>query len=334
MSESDLSRLTQAAGWRVRLTEDALEGCAELSSWLAQDTRNAAAWQQIQDDWALFAEHARSPELLELRSEALAHAHEAGQRRWIRSGRSAITHRLSIAAGILILVAGSLLFWARQPDVYATRAGERRVVTLADKSQVTLDSRSEVRVKYSAHRRELKLIKGQARFNVAPDTDRPFSVTADGHEVIAIGTSFNVDLFGATVLVTLIKGSVMVSSTSASIDKPGVDGSPSNIVLHAGEQVVFAPKASPSVARVNLVQATAWEEGEVMAENDSLAVVVPRMNRYAQHAVIIGDPQTGELRISGVFRTDEVEGFVSTISAYLPVRVERQADGTIRLTHR
>jgi transmembrane sensor len=333
VSESDVPRLTQAAQWRVRLTENDLEGCPELSAWLAEDARNVAAWKRVQDDWALFVEYGSSPEFLELRSEALAHAHEAGQHRWVRSRRFAITHRLGIAAGIAIFAVGALFVWMKTPDIYTTGMGERRIVTLADGSQLALDSRSEVRVQYSAHARELTLTEGQARFDVAQDIERPFSVRADGHKVIAMGTSFNVDLFGPSLLVTLIEGRVVVSSTSSS-ELTRIDTAIARIALDAGEQVVFSPKAPPSVARVNLGQATAWENGEVVSENNSLTTVVARINRYAQHAVVIGDRQTGELRISGVFHTGDVEGFVSTIAAYLPVRAEKQTDGTTRLTHR
>lgn len=334
MSDTDTSRLTQAATWRVRLAESDLDGCPEFSSWLAEDPRNVAAWKRVQDDWDLFAEHANSPEMLELRSEALTHAHEAGQGRWVRSRRFAIAHPLGIAAGIVILAVGALFAWMRQPDVYTTRAGERRVVTLTDGSQVALDSRSEVRVQYSAHARELTLTRGQARFDVAHDIERPFTVTADGHKVIATGTSFNVDLFGPSLLVTLIEGRVVVSSTPSLSVLTKIETPVPRITLDAGEQVVFSPKAPPSVARVNLGQATAWENGEIVSENDSLATVVARINRYAQHAVIIGDPQTGDLRISGVFHTGDIDGFVNTIVAYLPVYAEQEADGTTRLTHR
>jgi transmembrane sensor len=333
-TDSDTCRLTQAAAWRVRLAENDVEGCPELFAWLAEDERNAAAWRRVQEDWAVFAEHASSPEILELRAAALAHAHEAGQSRWVQSRRFAMAHRLGIAAGILVLAVGGLLMWMRQPDVYTTDVGERRVVTLADGSQVALDSRSEVRVQYSAHARELTLSRGQARFDVVHDIERPFSVTADGHRVIAMGTSFNVDLFGPSLLVTLIEGRVVVSSTPALLALTRVDTPAPRITLDAGEQVVFTPKAPPSVARVNLGQATAWENGEVVSDNDSLATLVARINRYAQHPVIVGDTQTGELRISGVFHTGDTEGFVNTIVAYLPVRAEQETDGTTRLTHR
>jgi transmembrane sensor len=335
IDSDDSSRLTHAATWRVRLAENDLDACPpELSAWLAADERNLAAWKRVQDDWSLFAEQASSPELLKLRSEALAHAREAGRGRWVRTRGFALAHRLGIAAGIVLLAVGGLWVWMRQSEVYSTRAGERRVVTLADGSQVALDSRSELSVQYSAHARELVLTRGQARFDVAHDVERPFSVTADKHKVIATGTSFNIDLFGPSLLVTLIEGRVIVSSTPQLVDVSQVDTTPARITLDAGEQVVFSPKAPPKVAHVNLGQASAWENGEVMSDNDSLAVVVERINRYAQHPVVIADSQTAELRISGVFHTGDVEGFVNTIAAYLPVHAEKEADGTTRLAHR
>jgi transmembrane sensor len=199
---------------------------------------------------------------------------------------------------------------------------------------VALDTTSEVKVRYSAHARELTLTGGQARFDVAHDVERPFSVTADGHKVIATGTSFNVDLFGPSLLVTLIEGHVVISSEPTLSKPANIDTQIDRIILDAGEQVVFSPQAPPSVAHVNLGQATAWENGEVVFENDALPAVVARINRYARHRVVIADTQTSQLRISGVFHTGDIDGFVSTIAAYLPVRAEKSADGTTRLTHR
>jgi transmembrane sensor len=334
MSDIEMSRLEEAAAWRVRLAEQDAQGSPEFSAWIASDARNSAAWRQVQDRWSVFSEHATAPEVIELRCEALAHAHEAGRGRWVRSKRFAITHSLGIAAAILVAVVGGVLSWTWQPDVYSTRAGERRVVTLSDGSQIALDSRSEVRVRFSAHARELTLASGQARFDVAHDVERPFTVTADGHEVIATGTSFNMDLFGPSLLVTLIEGHVIVASTPGSAELAKIDTYIPRINLDAGEQVVFSPKAPPSVARVNLGQATAWENGEVVFENDTLSTVVARINRYARHRVVIADTRTAELRISGVFHTGDIDGFVSTIAAYLPVRADKMGDGTTQLAHR
>jgi transmembrane sensor len=331
MSGPEPSRLEEAAAWRVRLAEQDLDASPEFAAWLAADERNTDAWRQVQERWSIFTEQATAPEVIDLRCQALAHAHEASRGRWVRSKRFANAHRLGIAAMIVAVVAGGMLLWKRQPDVYSTRAGERRVVTLADGSQVALDSQSEVRVRYSQNARELQLARGQARFDVAHDVERPFSVTAGDHKVIALGTSFNMDLFGPSLLVTLIEGHVVVASTVGSSQ---IESVAPRIDLDAGEQVVFSPRSAPNVAHVNLGQTTAWENGEVVFANDTLGTVVARINRYARHGVVIADPETSQLRISGVFHTGDIDGFVSTIVAYLPVRADKSGDGTTHLARR
>jgi transmembrane sensor len=127
---------------------------------------------------------------------------------------------------------------------------------------------------------------------------------------------------------------VVVSSATSWTNLTKVDIPLVRITLDAGEQIVFSPKASPKVAHVNLGQATAWENGEVVSDNDSLTTIVARINRYARNPVVVDDTETGALRISGVFHTGDVEGFVNTIVEYLPVRAEKEPDGTTRLMHR
>jgi transmembrane sensor len=333
MSYAEHLALTQAAAWRVRLTQTDAASCPEFAAWLATDPRNVAAWKQVQEPWDLVGEHATAPEVIELRRAALAHAHAAGRSRWARSRRFVLAGRIGVAAAILFIAISGLLFWQSvQPDVYSTRAGERRVVTLADGSRIALDSRSEVRVRYTENARELVLTSGQARFDVAHDALRPFSVSAGRHKVVATGTAFTVDLFASSLFVTLIEGHVVVLSdlVPSATRLPA----PPRLTLDAGERLVLSPTAPPSVELVNIDRATAWENGEIIFENDQLASVVARVNRYARQPVTIADAATAELRISGVFHTGDVDGFVATLVSYLPVRAEIDADGTTRLSHR
>jgi transmembrane sensor len=324
--------LAEAAAWRARLTAADIASDPEFAAWLATDARNVAAWKHIQEPWDLVGEHATAPEVIELRRAALAHAHAAARSRWSRSRRFALANRIGVAAALLAVMIGGLFFWrSHQPDVYSTRAGERRVVTLADGSRIALDSRSEVRVRYTQDARELVLASGQARFDVARDALRPFSVSADGHRVVATGTAFNVDLFASSVFVTLIEGHVVVLEEPA--QRMAQPARLPRVTLDAGEQLVLSPSAPPSVAHVNLERATAWENGEIVFENDRLANVVARINRYARQPVTIADTETAELRISGVFHTSDVDGFVATLVNYLPVAADKESDGATRLSH-
>lgn len=110
-------------------------------------------------------------------------------------------------------MAGSvtLLFWqTHQSVIYRTGAGERRVVTLADGPQITLDTRNIAAVRYTAGSRELELDPGQAPFDVADDVERLFTIAARGHKEVATGTAFNADSRERALPVTLIKSHVVV----------------------------------------------------------------------------------------------------------------------------
>lgn len=323
--ESD--RIVEAAAWQARLAEAPGTGQQEFEVWLAQDPRNAEAWKRVQAPWKCLGEHATSPGLIQRRQAALAHAHNAGQAHWTPLRRFRLPTRLAAAAVVFVAIAmASLLIWQQQRfDTYRTRAGERRVVTLADGSQIALDSQSEVRVRYSAQARELALVSGQARFDVAHDVERPFSVTAHGHKVIATGTAFNVDLLGPDLLVTLIEGHVVVAG--GTIDAGAID----RIALDAGQQLVISSRASPSVTRVNVEHAIAWESGQLVFEDEPLSTVIARVSRYGARPILIDDEGISSLRISGVFHEGDVDGFVSTLVSYLPVRAQRGSDGSVRL---
>jgi transmembrane sensor len=386
-------RLVEAVAWRAHLTELGAETSEAFEIWLAADARNGAVWNQVQGPWLFLGEHAVAPELIELRRAALADARKSGRDRWIRPTLVTLRSRFTIAASILIAAFSGVLVWqTHQPDIYRTASGERRVVTLSDGSQIALDSRSEVKVRYSERARDLTLTRGQARFDVSHNVERPFSVIAGGQKVVATGTSFNVDLLGSNLLVTLIEGHVVVlsqavtsterkaaeirdpgtvhsgteesqskntSSGSASLLLPSPRegnhassplasrerqgnadarfeqqyGSGRGIELVAGEQLVVSPIRPPSVEQVNVERATAWQNGQLVFENEPLSSVVARVNRYGQRPIHLGDPQTSELRISGVFRAGDVEGFVSAITHYLPVRADQDEKGAIRLSH-
>ena len=73
------------------------------------------------------------------------------------------------------------------------RGGEYRIV-LADGSEVWVNSESELvyPVRFVGKKRVVRL-KGEAYFKVQADADHPFVVEANGVEVAAVGTEFNVN---------------------------------------------------------------------------------------------------------------------------------------------
>lgn len=352
----DPQLLERASAWRARLADTPGFQPQELASWLAQDPRHREAWETVQAPWDVLGQHAATPRVIELRRAALAHAHNAVRSNlWPRRFRRP---PVAIAAAACLVAAGAFLFWQQyQSDAFQTGFGERRVVTLSDGSQITLDSRSKVTVRYTADTRTLTLVRGQARFDVAHDVARPFTVTAEGHKVVATGTAFDVDLLGPKMLVTLLNGHVVVlpqsaptipwiplaspegagSATAAGAESRALshaEDAMESIYLDPGEQLVMSSSSAPRISHVDIERVTAWERGEIVFDNEPLATVIQRMNRYGPRHIIVGDDRAATLRISGVFHEGDLDGFVSTITAYLAVSAQERPDGDVELTYR
>src|SRR5690606_5608621 len=83
---------------------------------------------------------------------------------------------------------------AQFDHTYRTAVGEQAREVLPDGSSVTLNTDTEVHVRYLAGERLVRMVRGEAHFTVAHDVSRPFGVRAGDHIVQAVGTAFNVRL--------------------------------------------------------------------------------------------------------------------------------------------
>lgn len=341
-SADDLRRLEEAAVWRVRLMEDGAESSEAFETWRA-DPGNAAAWEEIDDPWQRMGEEATSPELIAVRVGALQRARRSGRQRWqVRSNFGKAAAAL-LALGVLL---GAFVGWRwldARPAVYGTGMGERQVVRLADGSTVSLDSLSEVRVRYTGATRHLTLERGQARFEVAHGDARPFTVRARDQTVVATGTAFNIDMLGPEVLVTLLEGRITImnvpvdpaastpdDSRSGSIAASSDERSASSIDLTPGQQIVIRSAAPPEVKPVSASRATAWETGQLVFEDEPLSAAASRVSRYSGRRIAV-EGAAADLRVSGVFKAGDAAGFVDIIGRYLPVDVGSDTSGGITL---
>lgn len=322
---SDRALLEEAAAWRLRLfgDEEPAVGDAEaFERWLSASPRHQQAFDRTGDAWDLFEPHASTAEVIRARRDALEYARRAQRNRWsdglTRRGGFRIAASLA-AAAVLGAVTWPIIDGV---DVYRTRLGERREVTLADGSRIALDSDSRVRVHYTERARDLTLEKGQARFDVAHNPARPFSVTAGERRVVATGTAFNIELLGKRVNVTLIEGSVVVATLAR--PQPLATPKPAKATpLKAGEQLV-ATAGSPRdfVAPAKLDDATAWQHGKIVLDNLPLAEAAMRVNRYADRKVVVADAGAAAMSVSGVFQAGDPETFARAMAQYLDLQAD------------
>lgn len=319
-------RLEAAARWWSDLARDpTLEACAQYQAWSAEP-RNLEALQALRAAWDAAAALEGTPEAIELRRQAVQRAGQArlSRRRMLRAGCVAAA-LVGIALG---LAAGLHVDWGPARD-YQTAIGERRVVVLADGSRIHMDSDTKVRVDFERRARVVTLEGGRSRFDVAHDPGRPFTVTAGPETVVAVGTSFNVELLPSSVLVTLIEGQVIISSDAPAA--PARSAAPHlSLSLKAGEQLVAARNRAPAIRSADLQAAVAWESGHLVFRDEPLESVVARVNRYARHPVYI-DPALTDRRISGVFNAGDVPSFVNAVTSYLHLQAVSRGGGGVLL---
>lgn len=318
--EREVRRLAEASLWRVRLSEAGLESCAEFEGWLA-DPSNLIAWKRVQVSWGITEDFTVAPELMSVRRDALNRARLAGGRRWRVgsplwrwAGGGLIAAALAYVAFALFLSAGP-----EEVSHYETGLGQHESVTLPDGSHVFLDAATQLDVSYFRRARHIRLARGQARFEVIHNSSRPFTVRAGEQTVLAVGTDFNVNLVGRSVLVALIRGRVMVTPT----DHPGIEA----VMLSPGQQLIASPSEPPRIQPVNTYSVTAWQSGQLVFQDAPLGSVAATVSRYSEHP-LVADKDVAELHISGVFREGDTATFVDVITHYLPVEATRLSDGT------
>jgi transmembrane sensor len=216
---------------------------------------------------------------------------------------------------------------------YVTGVGEQRAVTLADGSTMALNTGSVVEVAYGPARRDVRLLKGQALFQVAHNTARPFVVAAGDRTVTALGTKFDVRLDGAAVKVVLVEGRVAVEP----LRLRGIERIAPVLARHTldpGEELIAVPDANVQVASTDTVQATSWQRGQVIFRDNTIADAVAEMNRYSDTQLVVDDPRIAQLKISGVFGVTREEKFLAALTSFYPIEADKRSPRVTALTWR
>lgn len=326
--------LTEAARWHARL---AAEDCTDVERaafqrWRASDSRHAQASAAAE---RLSAQLARlgtfDSRLSAMADEAFAMGADenAPSAATVRTRRWAIP--AALAATVVITFVGlrvsGYLAAPSHPETYAATEQSKRELTLADGSVVHLDVDSEIRVNYSASRRDITLVSGRALFEVARDATRPFVVTAGESTTTALGTHFQVQRDSEQVLVTLTEGAVAVAGETVH--------SSWREKLVPGEQMSVTDDGRLHVKRtIDSQVVTSWSRGRLVFRGTPLSEALQEVNRYGSRKVILGDSDLADLPVAGNFIAGETDLIVSAFAAVLPLRVADGSAGEIILFRR
>ena len=193
------------------------------------------------------------------------------------------------------------------------RGGEYKLL-LSDGSEVWINSASEVEypVRFAGQRRVVHL-KGEAYFKVYADASRPFVVVANGVEVSALGTEFNVNTYTERfVKSVLVRGKICVGKEE------------SQVVLNPDQLAVYDRQTGRTeVKDVDVRKYIDWKSGDFIFSDDRLEEVMEKIALWYDCRVVFADETLKDMLMSGNMRRYEsVERFLYYLKITTGARYE------------
>jgi transmembrane sensor len=304
-SSAEIDRL--ATEWVARADRKSLtvQESHALEAWLDGDVRRRGAYVRAQAAWALLD-----------RGGALAGAERSQRIDGILERRRVLFAGCGAVAASIAAVAGFSVWSAAQRRL-DTRVGEVRRVALPDGSSAVINTASAVDLRLEPRRRGVKLLRGEAWFDVAKDPSRPFVVEAGDVRVRAVGTAFSVRRMKSAAEVVVTEGVVEVWHVTDDTVRPRLRAGESAMVEQQPGLAAMRPLSPRALSPREVEQKLAWRDGMIAIEGQTLEWAAEDFNRYNRRQIIIEDPQLAAARFDGVFRVNDPDGFARAAASIL-----------------
>lgn len=320
MSDTDQREL-EAADWFARLSRTPIETeeLTRFQRW-SRDPANLAAYNEIEDISRAVRGLRDDPAMRAAANEALARSPEQ-PRRHVAANWRAWSAGLALAGTIGAAV---LLLRPLMAETYSTRIGEISSLRLDDGTLVRLNTDSKMRVRFSGGLRRVDLLRGQAYFEVAHDTARPFVVAAGLAQVRAVGTQFDVRRAGQQVRVVLAQGRVAVTEPQVGKDR---------WTLAPGQGLTLGGATSaPRPVAIDVDAATSWRTGTLTFHGATLAETVEELNRYSKTKIVLEASAPRDQSVNGAFQAGDTAEFISAATLLFGLKATPLDNGDIALS--
>ncbi|MBA6390893.1 FecR domain-containing protein [Colwellia sp. BRX10-3] len=324
----------EASIWLVKLDNGNLsdQSRKELKTWLSADKRHPVALKAMADVWD------DMDEILMIIDNK-----DSSVKVSIWPILKPIFKPVMLAASISFM---ALLLWVGMPnDVhknsYATLIGQQMDATFDDGSIIHLNTNTHIETEFSDNKRIIKLVKGEALFEVAHDPNRPFIVYAGDRLVQAIGTKFVVHLKSEDIQVTVTDGKVKMSKVALNTTLTDINDltntaiQKDDVYIIKGEKVVVTQDKTPTLTFIkaeNMARELSWLNGKLIFVNEELSDVIEEINRYVEIEIVLNDPTLHDIPISGRFDLKDSEALIEAIELSFNMKSERIGSNKVLLT--
>lgn len=322
----------QAIEWLMLLRTKTLSDTETraFADWLSSDISHAEAFAKAEDLFGMMSQTVQMPKpAVKLEPVISPVPAFTLSKHPSRLGRHWFAVPLGLAVSGLLAVNLGLAeqgyWWDALTSDYHTATGEQRRITLADGSEVLLNTDSAVSVRYDQSIRRIVLHHGQARFMVVADAARPYQVEAGELAVRALGTVFDVYRQANDDIDVFVEEHAVAASLLSQEQKTGNNLSATKI--KQGEQLRYGHDsrkldvAKPADSELS----NAWTQHQVIVDDRPLAELIAEIERYRPGRVFLRDNDLKNLRVSGLFSMADPDVALDKVANILKLRQTRIA---------
>lgn len=210
-----------------------------------------------------------------------------------------------IAAASILIIIGVALF-LRIDTGFKTNDQETLAVNLADGSSVTLHYESRLKLADDfGHKNRNVSLEGEAFFNIKKDESKPFVITVGQHEVIVVGTSFNVRYKNKLAEITVRFGKVRLHAGNKFLN------------LEAGEKGVISSTGELSTMAWD-ANDFSWYSKTLFLKEKSLKEVAEILSNIFNKKVAV-DPSIASCTISAKIDYETIEDILTILKETLGI---------------
>jgi len=228
---------------------------------------------------------------------------------------------LSIAATILAVLGVYYYLQASSVEIVQTAKGGHKRISLPDGSWLAMNEETivEFNKKDFASNRKLRLVKGEAFFEIKHDVSHPFKVQAAEATIEDLGTSFTVTNSEDEVNVVVSSGKVAFSAASA--------GNPQVILPQQIASYNFSNKKIQVADAALSGHDLSWINQQLFFNNASLSSVIKALDECYDVKISLSDKslESRKLTANLAFRT--VDSALEVISASMQLKVRKNDEG-------
>ena len=280
---TDDPSIDEAIAWTIRMRDPATADWEAFTAWLEARPEHTAVYDIVaraDRDLDALAQPSR-PALVPSKDNQSDRLLKRAGLTWIGAAAAAAFLMVSSYVGFQTVTATQTI---------ETALGETRRLTLPDGTRIEINGGS--RLTFDSRRpRTIRLVSGEALFNVKHDPSAPFSVRVGAATIRDVGTVFNLSHDGSRVALGVAQGAIVYEYGASSLS------------VDAGHELLAAPNSRPTVAAIDPSGVGDWALKRLVYDDALVADVATDLSRALGAEVDLA-PALADRRFTGTLRLD------------------------------